>query len=68
MVRPIILVCLLFSFLSAQYPPDAAIFPVDVKAHRMGNSSYINNLSFLTYLAVEETLMFNLFLLGLTIC
>ena len=29
----------------AQWPPDAAVFPLDVKTHNMGNSFYINNIA-----------------------
>ena len=29
----------------AQWPPDAAVFPLDLKTHGMGNSTHINNLA-----------------------
>jgi len=44
-IRSNIAISLTLTSLLAQYPPDAGFFPVDVKAHRMGNSSYINNLA-----------------------
>ena len=39
----IIFLCPLFIY--AQYPPDAALFPLDVKTHGMGNSGHINNIA-----------------------
>jgi len=40
-------IIILFSplIIYAQWPPDAAVFPLDVKTHGMGNSTHINNLA-----------------------
>ena len=42
-MQKIFFILIFSSVLIAQYPLDAGYFPVDVKSHRMGNSSLVNN-------------------------